>query len=90
LHARQNFPGKFTVLIRSWSTAARQSSGWVFLNKLDGGPPELVTQMSNAAKAGFHGGDEGGNCCEISDIEGLVEDIPSSGVVNVRGGSPRA
>src|SRR5713101_7013710 len=34
------------VLIRSWSRAARQASGGVFLNKLDGGPPELVTQMS--------------------------------------------
>src|SRR6202158_6116889 len=37
---------KKMVLIRSWSTAARQSSGMVFLNTLDGGPPELVTQMS--------------------------------------------
>src|SRR5207237_8453424 len=37
---------KKTVLIRSWSTAERQSSGLVFLKVLDGGPPELVTQIS--------------------------------------------
>src|SRR5215470_18923312 len=37
---------KKMVLIRSWSTAARQSSGLVLLKELDGGPPELVTQMS--------------------------------------------
>src|SRR5690242_21958500 len=37
---------KKTVLIRSCSTAERQSSGLVFLKELDGGPPELVTQIS--------------------------------------------
>src|SRR5712664_984803 len=37
---------KEMLLIRSWSKAERQSSGLVFLNILDGGPPELVTQMS--------------------------------------------
>src|SRR5436853_426171 len=41
---------KKTVLIRSWSTAERQSSGFVFLNELDGGPPELVTQISMRPK----------------------------------------
>jgi len=30
--------------------ATRQSSGWVFLNELDGGPPELVTQISRRPK----------------------------------------
>src|SRR5260370_8326361 len=34
------------VVSRSWSRAARHASGGVFLNKLDGGSPELVTQMS--------------------------------------------
>src|SRR5229473_115659 len=37
---------KKMVLIRSWSTAARHSSGLVSLKELDGGPPELVTQIS--------------------------------------------
>src|SRR5437879_13337628 len=41
---------KKTVLIRSWSTAERQSSGFVFLNELDGGPQELVTQISMRSK----------------------------------------
>src|SRR5207245_4801139 len=41
---------KKMVLIRSWSTAERQSSGLVFLKELDGGPPELVTQMSMRPK----------------------------------------
>src|SRR5260370_36484326 len=33
------------ALIRSWSKAARQASGGVFLNILDGEPPELVTRI---------------------------------------------
>src|ERR1700746_169850 len=37
---------KKTVLISSWSTAEPQSSGLVLSKELDGGPPELVTQMS--------------------------------------------
>src|SRR5215470_12112111 len=41
---------KKMVLIRSCSTAERQSSGLVFLKELDGGPPELVTQMSRRPK----------------------------------------
>src|SRR5947199_10421530 len=41
---------KKTVLIRSWSTAERQSSGFVLLKELDGGPPELVTQISMRPK----------------------------------------
>src|SRR5438445_13315622 len=41
---------KKMVLIRSWSIAERQSSGLVFLKELDGGPPELVTQMSMRPK----------------------------------------
>src|SRR5713101_7906374 len=41
---------KQTVLIRSWSRAARHASGGVFLNRLDGGPPELVTQISTRPK----------------------------------------
>src|SRR5437867_6097238 len=41
---------KKTALIRSWSTAERQSSGLVFLKELDGGPPELVTQISMRPK----------------------------------------
>src|SRR5260370_42698754 len=41
---------KDMLLIRSWSKAERQSSGLVFLNILDGGPPELVTQMSTWPK----------------------------------------
>src|SRR5260370_41710321 len=41
---------KQIVLIRSWSKAERQSSGLVFLNTLDGGPPELLTQMSTRPK----------------------------------------
>src|SRR3984893_18233981 len=41
---------KKTVLINSWSMAARQTSGLVSLKRLDGGPPELVTQMSMRPK----------------------------------------
>src|SRR5437763_12611233 len=41
---------KKTVLIKSCSTAERQSSGLVFLKELDGGPPELVTQISRRPK----------------------------------------
>src|SRR5580692_4265483 len=41
---------KKTALIKRRSTAARQSSGFVSTNILDGGPPELVTQMSMRPK----------------------------------------
>src|SRR5437588_1510584 len=41
---------KKMVLIKSWSTVERQSSGFVFLKELDGGPPELVTQISRRPK----------------------------------------
>src|SRR5262249_11855473 len=37
---------KYTVLRSKRSTADRQSSGRVSTKSLDGGPPELVTQMS--------------------------------------------
>src|SRR5215470_2782131 len=37
---------KYTVLSSKRSTADRQSSGRVSANSLDGGPPELVTQIS--------------------------------------------
>src|SRR5216683_178422 len=38
------------VLIRSWSRAARQASSGAFLKTLDGGSPELVTQISMRPK----------------------------------------
>jgi len=49
---------KKTVLIRSWSTAERQSSGLVLLNKLDGRAAGIGNADIDATEAGFDGGDE--------------------------------
>src|SRR6266581_1646542 len=44
------FPWQKMVFIRSWPRAARQASSGAFLKTLDGGPSELVTQISMRPK----------------------------------------
>src|SRR5713101_5075603 len=86
LHARQNFPGK---VHRAHQKLVNGSAPVFRL-----GVPKQVRRRTagignadvDAAEASLHSGNKGGNCWEISDIEGLVEDIPARGFVNVRGG----
>jgi hypothetical protein len=76
---------KKTVLMSRRSTAARQSSGLVSTKSLDGGPPELVTQMSMRPKR-LDGGDEMRDGVGICDVHSLIEDFPASGFLDLRGG----